>query len=329
MTKRIGSIVYATSQGLGILARDFFEHDVINTVVIHEHHCRENHYGWYPYDTPIVSSRTRVYREARDWVKTLDTFLVFETPFDWELIRIAKENNVKVVFMPMHECTPQRLPYAPDVWLCPSLLDYQIFGGVYLPIPVPDRIRWRLRERAMTFVHNAGHGGLKGRNGTKELMDAIQYIKSPASLIIRSQEQLPEIKNKPKHVNVDVQIGTVEADRLWDTGDVFVFPEKFNGLSLPIQEAYASGMLVMATDRFPNDRYLPRLPLIAVDRFQTNQVGPGYRQFNEAVIDPVSIANEIDLWYGQDISDYSARGRVWAEANSWSILKNQYLGVLS
>ena len=39
---------------------------------------------------------------------------------------------------------------------------------------------------------------------------------------------------------------------------MFVFPEKFNGLSLPLQEARAAGMLVLATDRFPMNTWLPR-----------------------------------------------------------------------
>lgn len=326
MSKRIGSIVYSTTQGLGILARDFWEHDVINTVCIHEHHCRQNHYEWYPHDTEVI--RFRNYDKAREWVKTLDTFLVFETPFDWELVRIAKQNEVKVVFMPMHECTTNELPYMPDVWLCPSALDYQTFGGVFIPVPVPDRIVWRQRERAVTFVHNSGHGGLKGRNGTQQLLDAMQYIKSPIDLILRSQEPLPT-PNAPKHVNLEVQIGTVSETSLWKRGDVFVFPERFNGLSLPIQEAYASGMLVMATDRFPNNTYLPRLPLIPVERYEANRVSPSYREFDDAVVSPVTIANMIDLWFDRDIREYSLRGKQWAEQNSWTNLRPNYMEVLS
>lgn len=329
MTKRVGSIVYSTTQGLGILAKDFYDNGVFNQACILEHHCRTNHYDWYPPET-VILRKPNGYNLAHEWVKTLDTFLVFETPFDWTLITTAQRHGVKVIFMPMHECSLQHMPCEPDFWIYPSLLEFQVFNrlhrrGVHIPVPV--KVEWKLRSTAETFVHNSGHGGLKGRNGTYELLQSFRYLNNhQAKYVIRSQEQLPEFDTNGN--NVDVQIGTVERDRLFDMGDVFVFPEKFNGLSLPLQEAFASGMLVIATHRFPMNKWLPNAPLFFPDGYQKSRVGPPYVEFDEALIDPMKIAQMINHWIGKEIQDYSFMGKEYAEKNSWEVLLPKYLEVV-
>lgn len=329
---KVGSFVYATDQGLGILAKSFYDNGIVTHPCILPHHSRENKFAWYPEGTPICF-RPSGYNIAHDWVKNLDVFLIFETPFDWTLINTARQHGVKVVLMPMYECTPHVIPAMPDKWICPSLLDYQYFpntatrDSVYLPVPVD--VPWKLREKARVFVHNSGHGGLKGRNGTAELIQAVQFIKSPLHLIIRSQEQLPEVPNVPSWVNLDIQIGNVPRESLFSSGDVFVFPEKFNGLSLPLQEAYASGMLVMATERYPNTEYLPTQPLIPISGTRRNCVSGHCLVFDEALIEPRTIAATMDKWFDVNIENYSLDGKLYADNNSWEVLKPAYLEALS
>ena len=48
MAKKIGSIVYATDQGLGYMAKDFYDHGLIDEVLVHPHTKRDNHFDWYP-----------------------------------------------------------------------------------------------------------------------------------------------------------------------------------------------------------------------------------------------------------------------------------------
>jgi hypothetical protein len=112
---------------------------------------------------------------------------------------------------------------------------------------------------------------------------------------------------------------------MFSEGDVFVFPETFNGLSLPLQEAYASGMLVMASHRFPSNTWLPTDPLIPVSHYVKDQVAV---PIEKAVIDPKEIAHCIDTWYGRNIEEFSLKGKQWAEENSWEALKPQYVTAL-
>jgi hypothetical protein len=118
---------------------------------------------------------------------------------------------------------------------------------------------------------------------------------------------------------VEYRIGT--QDNIWEEGDVFVFPEKFNGLSLPLQEAFASGMAVIAGDRFPINTWLPKDLLIPVKEYKRESIAV---PFDSAVIHPKDIAEMIDKVYNTDITEYSLLGKQFNEQNQWKILKEKY-----
>jgi hypothetical protein len=307
---KVGSVVLATDQGLGILAKSFYDAGIIDYVHIKSHSSRETHYDWY-----------RENLTEDELLDRCDILIFFETPFNWKLIPKAREKGIKTVLMPMYECTNNPLPYIPDQVWCPSDLDMQYYKE-YNPVrvQVPVEVPWKVRKEAKIFVHNAGNGGLGGRNGTKEVLEAMSYVKSPLKLIIRSQNTLIYKDNR-----VEVQNGTIPYEKLWDEGDVFLFPEKFNGLSLPMQEAYASGMLVMTSDRFPNNIYLPNDPLIPVSGYKKERIAV---EFDSAIIDPKDIAKTMDEWYGRDITTYSEQGKQWGITNSWQQLKKTYRSML-
>lgn len=336
---RVGSLVFATDQGLGILAKSFVDHGVVNSVMVVRHGKRETHTDWYP-GAPIINDLRAQRRQIENWIISLDVFLAFETPFMWDLFDFAKSVGVKTVLMPMHECLHKDVwHHLPDLFLCPSLLDLRVvddhqrnykdmsYQSKVVSLPVPVEVPWRQRTRAEVFVHNAGHGGLKGRNGTKELLEATRLCKSPSKFVIRSQVPLPNVPLFLPGIDERVTFCamTVPYNELYNEGDVFIFPEKFNGLSLPLQEARAAGMLVMCGDRFPMNTWLPTEPLIPVKSYNKGQrTFPQFHEFDEAVIDPRDIAAKIDEWYGRDITDYSLSGREWARSMSWDVLKPMY-----
>jgi hypothetical protein len=331
---KVGSLVFATDQGLGFLAKAFCDHGVVTDVLVIRHGRHPEHDEWYPSSPRIGNLRSQSdIRAMEKFCTSMDIMLFFETPFRWELIDHCRRIGVKTVLMPMYECEPAVLPVQPDLFLNPSHLDQKYYpSGIHLPVPV--EYPWCLRERAEVFIHNAGHGGLKGRNGTKEIFEAVQYIRTTPKIRIRSQSPLdmqPWAKSFLPLVNrgghIQWEFRTLDARVLYD-GDVFLFPEKFNGLSLPLQEARAAGMLVMCGDRFPMNEWLPKNPLIPVASSRWQRVGPPYNEFDEAVFDPKAIAAKIDEWHGRDISEYSRSGREWAESMSWERLKPRYLDVL-
>lgn len=321
---KVGSLVFATDQGLGYLAKDFFDHGVVTDPVVVVHGKRQDHFEWYP-NAPILHS-LKEWADAVSWIiDDVDVMLFFETPFVWELIHSCRSRGIKTILMSMHECMPRELPAMPDLLACPSALDYQLYQRkgfkniARINVPVPDWVTWRKRDRAEVFVHNAGNGGLKGRNGTKEFLVARRLVASSglcsrcicySQVPLAIEEGIAWITDrKPEH--------------RYD-GDVFVFPEKFNGLSLPLQEAFASGMLVMATDRFPNNRWLPVAPLIPCFEQVEDCISARLEPFDSAVVTPQAIAACIDFWHGKDISHYSELGRQFREDMSWAKQKPKW-----
>lgn len=326
---RVGTICYATDQGLGNLAKSFYDSGLVNDALIVKHAHYKTHNEWYPDDAITMDVRAFDKGLACEFCSDMDLMIFFETPFNWDILRYCREHNVKTVLMPMYECTPKVLPHKPDLFLCPSVLDLDYFpeNSVYLPVPVDERIDWYPRREARVFLHNAGHGGLRNRNGTGQLLDAMRYVKSPIKLVIRTQHKLQWKVDDPR---VEVVHGTLPFLDLYPSwADVFVFPDKFNGLSMPLQEALCSGMAVMASDRYPANTYLPRDPLIPVNRFEKASVSPRCLEFDEAVIEPEAIARTIDRWYGKYILDLSLAGRISRKQYSWDHLYGRYIDVFN
>lgn len=351
---RIGTLAYATEQGLGYLAKSFYDAGVVTDVCVVAHGRRPEQ-PWYPGAMRIDNLR-QACNVLGKFLPSIDVMLFFETCFHYQAMEACRALGIPTVVMPMYECTPKDHPQ-PDAWLSPSLLDYQYYGvwDAKHPIPkvepfqlyyfnaavqkcawtpVPVEVPWKERTHARVFVHNAGHGGLKGRNGTAEFIAALKHVTKPIEVLLRSQDPLPgfaekDCKLRIGEATVFVRIGSVPREDLYSQGDVFVFPEKFNGLSLPLQEAFASGMLVMATDRFPNNWYLPTEPLIGVRKYVEDRISPRCNAFKSAVVDPLEIARTMDWWYGRGIAHYSHEGRAYAEANSWKALKPRYEATLA
>lgn len=313
---KVGTLNYATDQGLGIQTRAFIDHGIIHKILFQVHSTYENHYDWY--------TDEQICKTEEELLNNCDVLIFMETLFhSWKLIPRARERGIKTILITHYECTPN-LPYFPDLVIVPSEEDKLHFpDGVRINIPVQNDVvkRWKLRTKAEVFVHNAGHGGLGGRNGTKELLEAMKYVKSPIKLIVRHQNG----GLKSDDPRVTIVNGSVPYETLWSEGDVFIIPEKFGGSFLPMQEAFASGMPVMATDR-PNNHWLPKELLIPSAGIKKERIA---REFDSHIISPQEIAKSIDTWYGRDITKFSLAGKEWGEQNSWDALKPKYQEIIN
>ncbi len=333
---KVGTLCFATERGLGYLAKSFYDNGIITDVAVLNHGKIPTQLQWYP-GSLYITRRPLPNPQMKKLIEDADVMLFFETPFDWELIKYAKQVGTKTALMTMYECspTPKNMPHKPDLFICPSVLDADIFhkeNHVFIPVPV--EVPWTQRTKALRFVHNSGYIGLNGRNGTLELLQAMQYVESPIELTVRCQEprgltklqqQVPKVLND-KRVKFE---GHVPYEDLYKHFDVSVAPEKFNGLSLPLQEAHAQGLLVMTTNRYPHNTWLPTEPLIPVKEYITAKVAGRFMSFSQAVLEPKLIAQTIDQWYGRNITEQSTIGKYWAEGMSWASLKPKYIEALT
>lgn len=320
MELKVGSICRAINSGLGNLSWEFYDHGLIQKCLIIDDSATD----------PMFLERFDNYRLCKpnfsnddmNWLLDgIDTLLLFESAYRWDIMAEARKRGIKIVFMPMHEFPPA--DNKADVWLCPSDLEMDLsLDGEKVRINVPvntDRVKWRKREKAQKFIHNAGGGGIMGRNGTNELISSLKHVTSPIDLTIRSQVinyELTDSRAVMKHENLE------NYWELWEEGDVFILPDKFAGLSLPMQEAFASGMLIITTDRHPVNKWLPNDCLIPVYEYGIA------KNAEVAIISPLDIAKVIDAWYNKDITKYSEMGKKWAEENSWESLIDRYKEIL-
>ena len=322
---RIGIIGFASNSGLGTLSWEFARHLLPERVLL-----AKTRYAEFPHRFP--KSRRGLTAENVEWLLSgIDVLLMFETPGgDWDVLRLAKKRGVRTVMIPMFECMPVPWPALPDLVICPSKLDLKIFRDelsckvLYVPVPVDrERVRFHQRSRALVFEHHAGHGGLYGRNGTHELLAAVPMLKSDARILIYTQRAI-----EFSHPKVEVRVGNYEHYwELWGKGDVFVFPHKFDGLSLPIQEALSSGMPVLSTAIAPFVGWLPNEWMFpAVERTEMRVF---QRFVDVAVVDPADVARKIDEWHDRDITADSALANRLAAKLDWRRLLDEYLKILS
>lgn len=326
----IGSIGYATHSGLGHLLRDFHRNGIVSHVLRIDHPHYANYPEWYCNTTPYSKG------EEDEFLAKIDRLLLFETAHDWNIARKAKEKRIPIILIPMYEYTPYPFPVQPELVLCPSLLDRDIYQDkhkhvLFLPLPVQQQ--WRPRRKAQVFVHNAGHGQHDFAKGTREVLEALSYVQSKLHLIVRCQSEDKAIVDLVQsylnrsfpHATLEARIGDCKEEDLYAEGDVFINAEQFNGCSLPLQEAFASGMLVMTTDRYPANTWLPKEPLIPTrDYYEYRIPGGSSLPFQRAKVNPYVIAKMMDLWYGETITYYSRQGKRWGEDHSWEVLGPQY-----
>src|SRR3954465_2567586 len=119
---KVGSLVYATTQGLGVLAKSLYDHGIITHPFVVRHSSHPTHEDWYP-DAPSIDASVLSRSDPaglREWLSQLDVFLAIETPFLWAIFPTCKIVGVKCALLTMYECTPRVLPSEPDLYLCPS-----------------------------------------------------------------------------------------------------------------------------------------------------------------------------------------------------------------
>lgn len=224
----------------------------------------------------------------------------------------------------------------PTVLVAASLwnLDRYPAGTQYLPVPIEtDRFPLTAKPKtAKQFLHVVGRPAIRDRNGTLDLLQALQHVQTPISLTITCQE--------PGYVNglidqyritipdrITLTIDSTDAENYWDKYrgvDAMVLPRRFGGLCLPANEGIGAGIPVIMPDIDPNNRWLPPCWLVKASeagRFMAKQPVQYYRT------DPRELADRID----QFASDSTLYGHAIVEALEirnelrWSALKPRYL----
>ncbi len=320
---RIGMICRYDNSGLGTLSWEFARHLKPHKIALVQNHVHKTFPERFAdFDTRKVE---RFDVDTLSWLfDDIDIFFTIETFYDWSIIKYARKKGVKTVLYTMFEMAPQTIPLHPDLYLCPSKLDYDVMPDPkkYLPVPLAtDKLVWRERKVAKTFIHSASHGGLKGRKGTQLFLDAIPMVKNQ-NIKFRIFTWVPFHSADPR-VTVEV-VNFKNYWQLWREGDVLVYPQDYNGICLPVVESWASGLGVITTDIYPFNEYLTKEMLFKPDSFYKTRASGALMEIEAARISPQKIAEKIDEFAEKDISSISREGREFAKSQSWNKLLPKY-----
>ena len=323
--KRIGMICRMDNSGLGTLSWEFARHLRPSKILLVENGVFTTFPERYKeFSTRRIHAMSTIKIEDMDWFfKDIDIILSFETFYNWGIVLMAKRVGVKTVLITMFEMTPEILPAKPDLFICPSPLDYEIMPEpkVHLSVPINTKLLpWKGRRRAKIFTHIASHGGANNRKGTPILIEAMKYVKSDISVYIYTWKKFT---CEDPRVKILIQQFR-EYWQCWQWGDVLIYPQDYNGICLPVMEAFASGMGVVSTNIYPFNEYLPKKLLFNPRAMTRLRAGGNLVEVDAAVISPVDVARKIDEVANMDISKYSLMGKEWAEKNSWEALLPKY-----
>lgn len=342
----IGVLGRGDNRGIGIQSRSFYRNmncvkALVVTMGIDPTNGRElTPYEQDPYrfDSGLVYPVTWNANDSfpenvvRRFLDGLDAIYVVESPYDYNLFRIAREMGVATILHANPEFyryfTDTDLPRPDVVWFPTNwLIDrFEAEGAVVMPFPV-DRAHFPYRHRAPevpTFLHVVGHRTLRDRNGTLTVYHSLRATRRvKVKLIIRSQSPMPTIDYP--HVDARVEVGDVPDNAtLYEEGDVLLMPRKWGGLCLPLNEALSSGIPVLMNDCPPQSDFLPPSMLVPASkkltlRFQCGVV-PSYDMH------PRILAQRMEdlIAHPEKVTEMSEEADKLAESLSWETLRPVY-----
>lgn len=357
MSIRVGLVARADNTGLGNQTLEFYKHmKPSKTLVVDIGHLNGNksYPERYP-DATVIRGFPDPY-QIDEFLKDLDVVFVAESPYNYYLYESAREHGVKTAVQYNYEFfdyfVNPNYP-KPDMLIAPSQWHYQDIENfcvsfdmkhVYLHCPVNrELLKYRKIKRAKTFLHLAGKPAAHDRNGTFDVIEAAQHIRSDAQIVIHfqgeqglahqatytTQDYRDAIEQSPAkdRITMIVDEAANYAD-LYSMGDVLLLPRRYGGNCLPMNEALSCGMPVIMPDISPNNEFLPNnwlveasfkeqfTPRTVIDIFKCDPIKLA------AKIDEFAFKNESAMWFD------NLEANTLAETIDWRTMVDDYTQAL-
>jgi hypothetical protein len=267
----------------------------------------------------------------------LDVVYTAETGYG-DLWSIANRMGVRTVLHANYEFLDLR--DQPTVWAAPSLWNFDRWpaGTTHLPVPI-ETDRFPITEKPLTasrFLHIVGRPAIHDRNGTLDLLLALQHVTAPITVTVTCQQpgyvsSLIREHNIHTPNNVTLVVDSADRDDYWtiyDNQHAMILPRRFGGLCLPANEAIGAGIPVIMPNIDPNNLWLPTEWLTdaqPLTEFRAKQHIVVYRT------EPQHLAATIDR-FAHDNTFYvraAAKAHQLRATLSWETLTPRYLEVLA
>lgn len=285
---RLGIIARADETGLGIQSRNWVR--LLNPsklVVIDSTSFNGNkqHLEWYKGRGGYIIQGFIKPNEINAILNNIDVLLTFEIPYSYELIRRAKAKGVKVIIQNNWEFTDYlRQPDLPlpdllvnhsywhleeqkNKW--PQITEYcatPVFLEDYDEIMLQNMDRDAEKKR---FLHIAGRKTYEDRNGTNDLLKAVELLPEDIKFELVIKTQNVEVESKDPRIIIDNESPADEKE-LYRDFDAMIMPRRYGGACLPMNESLAAGLPVIMPDIDPNNKVLPKewlVPAIKTSSF--------------------------------------------------------------
>lgn len=337
---RLGVIARAENRGLGHLTWETFRHVPGARALVVDPGNFTQGFEQFPnrYDATGLSlivrwqdDQTLDETTCRTWLQQLDVVYIAETAYDRRMYRWAADAGVATVLHTMPELHHVDEAHMADVVWCPTpwrmneVFDRTTRPVRLVPFPVAldrfDRYYGKPFKQPgpdgpVNVLHVAGHAAYMDRNGTKLAAAASTAFDHRVRLGVASQDEHVALGNGTRLQP------TIHYWTLYAGADVLLMPRRFGGLCLPIQEASAAGLAIIALDTEPHDWYgCADVEAEVVADFET---GSGIVEVHTARPDHIADAVNM-LAFGTSggerlLEARRARSRAWAEAHSWDAL---------
>lgn len=343
---RLGIIARCDNTGLGNQTRELVKMlnpDKILLIDSSFFNNNKQHPEWYK-DYNVIKTLRGMPRtkEIMSFLENIDVVISCETFYYVDLIKIAKQKNIKTILQYNYELFGNMIYpewELPDILLSPSIWNMDIvnerFGSktklIHLPPPTDTSLFDNTRQNNLSkthkrILHVGGKKAAKDRNGTDTVVEMLKYSKADYELVITTQTPL-EFNTKDSRLNLN-KTNVENREDLYNNFDAMILPRRYAGLCLPMNEALISGLPVFMTDISPNNQILPREWLVESNKigdFRTKSMVNIYEANAE------KLANLVDD-YVENKNIYESKQRaIDIGFNNFSveILKDKWLNVIN
>lgn len=343
---KIGLLAYSSDTGLGNQTWEFYKNIHPEKVLV----CDLSGFNNMPvhherYEQPRITNGIPTNADMEWLVDGMDVVFVAETPLNYYLYEYAQKQGVKVIqqynyefldyFRKPHLPKPAVLG-APSAWNTDIVEKLKIAKVMDWPVPVNRKlIPFREINECKTFIHVIGRPAVHDRNGTLSFFKAIRKLGNRFNYKVflqpptdeRAREYFEDVKRELRRAERDLPLQIVinvpNYQDIYTSGDVMVYPRRYGGLCLPVQEALSAGMPVIMTDISPNNARLPKEWLGSAEKITSFRAHTEIDVYDIDDNELVEIMNRFaDPTFMQEANQ---KANEIADSISWETLTLQYM----
>jgi glycosyltransferase involved in cell wall biosynthesis len=335
---RLAMIVRADNTGLGNQTRNLarlLKPERVMIIDMTKYNGMELHLDWYKDYESVVVKNYPTRPQTLKFLKGMTHLLTCEIFYNNDMISYAKIKGVKTYNQFNYEFLDNLVNDSipkPDYFISPSYWKlYETkakFNAVYLPPPLfiedfkeARATNFMRKNKKPRFLHIVGKPAIHNRNGTDTIIEALKHSTEDYDLVVKTQFKLPQAVDP--RLSYEVKNSDNFAD-LYKDFDALIYPRKFGGLALPMNEALVSGLPVIMTNIEPNKRILPKewlVPTVKVGKFMARTMIDYYEA------EPKLLAKKLDE-LAKNLPDKQEAYRIGVKHFSDGILIDNYKALL-